>query len=203
MEYSGFFNGNHSYGEEEFNRYFANIYESGVSVDENNKMTMNVFQEGKSIAVNPGFAIIKGYYLYVDKKKLFNIEKPLSGTHYYRMVITLIPSIGNSSISLRLKNGTDKLAPALDGEGNELSLASIKIDSAGNITIIDERFNEELCGTIRPKNVTSYKTMIQGLQHEFNVWMAGMQNKMRDVFIQDTKPNESVCGSVWIDTSGR
>lgn len=203
MEYSGFFNGDHSYGEEEFNRYFANIYESGVSIDKNNNMTMAVSKESGKVVVNPGFAIIKGYYLYVDKKKYFNINKPTSGIHYYRMVITLIPSIGNSSMSLNLKNGTDKGGPALDADGNELSLALIKIDNSGNITIVDERFNEQLCGTIRPKNINSYKTMIQGLQNQFNIWMAGMQNKMRDVFIQDTMPKESVSGSIWIDTSGR
>ena len=34
MEYSGFYDGDTLYGQEEFNRYFNNLYESGVSLDD-------------------------------------------------------------------------------------------------------------------------------------------------------------------------
>ena len=33
MEHYGFFNGDTEYGQEEFNRYFDNIYESGIAVN--------------------------------------------------------------------------------------------------------------------------------------------------------------------------
>ena len=33
MEHYGFFNGDAEYGQEEFNRYFDNIYESGIAAN--------------------------------------------------------------------------------------------------------------------------------------------------------------------------
>lgn len=205
MEYSGFFNGNHRYGEEEFNRYFENIYESGVGFDEkdNNAMAMKVSAKNGSVSVESGFAIIKGYYLYNDAVKVLQVEKPATGTRYDRVVVRLDANVGQSSINIKIKSGNNVKPPELERQGNiyELSLASVAIDSTGNLFVQDERYNTKLCGNIRPKNISSYKTMIEGFEEKFNTWINGMQNKTRDVFVQNTVPSESVSGSIWIDTS--
>ena len=70
MEYYGFFNGDQEYGQDEFNRYFDNIYESGVSI-ENNNMTLGVTKTSTGVTVDKGFSIVRGFYLYNDSLKKY------------------------------------------------------------------------------------------------------------------------------------
>jgi hypothetical protein len=200
LEYSGFFNGNYKYGQEEFSRYYENIYENGVSFDDNN-MTLGVTNEGSDLKVAKGFAIIKGYYLYNKDSKLLSISKPESGSRIDRVVIKLDSTVGSSSMNIELKAGTDKKEPELTRKDNiyELSLAKVTIDSNGNIMIEDERAIDNICGGIRPRNVSAYNNMIKKMDEDFNNWMQEKQNKGREIYIQSDVPKESVSGSIWID----
>ena len=58
MESYGFFNGDTEYGQDEFNRYFNNLYENGISIDDTGKMTLSAAISGSSLKVSAGFAII-------------------------------------------------------------------------------------------------------------------------------------------------
>ena len=83
----------------------------------------------------------------------------------------------------------------------ELSLAQIYIPKQGEFKITDERFRAELCGAIRPKNLTEFNTMIIELQKKFDNWFNSQQAKgWRNVFIQPNQPEGSVQGSIWIQT---
>lgn len=204
MEYSGFFNGDQEYGQEEFNRYFDNIYESGVSVDNSNNMTLGVTQEIGVLKIAPGFAIVKGLYLYNDSTKSINIIKDNNYERIDRVVVRL--NISNSKVSIELKSGvagSKPLAPVLQRDNliYEISLAQVKITTTGAITITDERYRQELCGGIRPKNLTEFNDMIRGLTEEFDRWFNSQQAKgWRNVFIQPEQPVGSVSGSIWIQT---
>ena len=205
MEYSGFFNGDQEYGQEEFNRYFDNIYESGVSIDNSNNMTLGVTQGTGILKVAPGYAIVKGFYLYNDSVKSINIIKDNNYERIDRVVARL--NISNSKVSLELKSGvagSKPLAPTLQRDNliHEISLAQVKITTTGVITITDERYRKELCGSIRPKNLTEFNDMIKGITEEFDRWFNSQQAKgWRNVFIQPDKPTGSVSGSIWIQTS--
>lgn len=202
MEYYGFFNGDQDYGQDEFNRYFDNIYESGVSV-ENDNMTLGVTKTANGVTVDKGFAIIKGFYLYSDTVKTINISRDANYDRIDRVVIRL--NLSDRKVSIELKQGTPgsaPIAPTLQRDNliYELSLAQIKVPKSGDFAIMDERFREDLCGAIRPKNLTEFNTMIKGLQKQFDDWFAKQQGQgWRTIYIQSAQPTGSVVsGSLWI-----
>ena len=204
MEHSGFFNGEQEYGQEEFNRYFDNIYESGVSVKEDNSMTLGVTNEGTIIKVESGFSIVKGFYLYNDSIKSITVTPDSNYDRIDRVVVRL--NISNSKVSIEIKNGvagSKPQPPTLQRDNSiyELSLAQVYIPRSGSIRITDERHRLELCGAIRPKNLTEFNKMIEEFTKQFDKWFNSQQAKgWRNIFIQPERPEGSVSGSIWIQT---
>lgn len=204
MEHSGFFNGDQEYGQEEFNRYFDNIYESGVSIDDNNNMTLGVTQEMGILKIASGFAIVKGFYLYNDSVKEISITRDVNYNRIDRIVIRL--NLSNGKVSIELKQGVASSSPQVpslqrDNFIYELSLAQVKITTTGTITITDERFRNEVCGAIRPKNLSEFKDMTKQFQEQFDKWFESQQAKgWRNIFIQNSNPSLAVDGSIWIQT---
>lgn len=202
MEHSGFFNGDQEYGQEEFNRYFDNIYESGVSINNDNTMTLAVSKTSTGVSIDKGFSIIKGFYLYNDSLKNINITRDVNYDRIDRVVVRL--NLSTSKASLELKQGVASskiVAPSLQRDNliYELSLAQVKVPKSGDFTVTDERFRQELCGAIRPKNLSEFNNMIKGLQKQFDDWFNSQQAKgWRNIFIQSNKPVGSVSGSIWI-----
>lgn len=204
MEYSGFFNGDQEYGQEEFSRYFNNIYESGVSTNEDNTMTLGVANNSNVIKVESGFAIVKGFYLYNDSHKNLLIAPDVNYDRIDRVVVRL--NISNGKVSIEVKNGvagTNPKPPILQRDKliHELSLSQIYVPRSGSLTLIDERYRQELCGAIRPKNLTEFNTMLAGFTEKFDRWFNSQQAKgWRNIFIQPDAPIGSVSGSIWIKT---
>lgn len=204
MEYSGFFNGDQEYGQEEFNRYFDNIYESGVSVNEDNTMTLAVINEKGEIKVSKGFAIVKGFYLYNDSFKTLTITPDTNYDRIDRVVVRL--NISTSKVSIEVKKGIAGSKPQVptlqrDNLIYELSLAQLYIPRSGSIAITDERYRQELCGAIRPKNLSEFNDMIKECTTQFDRWFNSQQAKgWRNIFIQSEPPEGSVTGSIWIKT---
>ena len=205
MEHYGFFNGEQEYGQDEFSRYFNNIFQSGISADDDGILTYRVYSdEPNKVKVETGFAIIKGFYLYNDSLKTLNINKDSNYDRIDRIVIRL--NLNNKVVSIERKQGTatsNPVPPDLQRDNLiwELSLAQVKIDKNNNIYIIDERFRQELCGAIRPKNFTEFNAMLKEFQKQFDLWFNSQQSKgWRNVFIQPDVPEGSVQGSIWIQT---
>ncbi|WP_035293762.1 hypothetical protein [Clostridium sp. KNHs214] len=201
MEYYGFFNGDAEYGQEEFSRYFDNGFESGVSI-ENNNMTLDVSKASTGVTVAKGFSIIRGFYLYNDNLKTISIARDSNYDRIDRVVIRL--NLSTRKVSIELKQGTPGSSPVAPGLQRdnliwELSLAQIKVPKSGDFVVIDERFRKDLCGAIRPKNLTEFNNMIKGLQKQFDDWFNSQQTKgWRNIYIQDTEPTGAVVGSIWI-----
>lgn len=204
MEYSGFFNGEQEYGQDEFNRYFDNIYESGVSINADNTMTLAVVNERGVIKASKGFAIVKGFYLYNDSLKTLEITPDINYDRIDRVVVRL--NISTSKVSVEVKKGvagSKPQAPILQRDNlvYELSLAQLYVPRSGSITLTDERYRKELCGAIRPKNLTEFNDMINGFTTQFDRWFDSQQAKgWRNMFIQNEPPEGSVTGSIWIKT---
>lgn len=204
MEYSGFFNGDQEYGQEEFNRYFDNIYESGISINDDNSMTLGVTTISNGVQVSKGFAIVKGFYLYNDSDKLITIARDTYYDRIDRIVLRL--NLSSSKVSIELKQGvasSKPVAPVLqrDNLTYELSLAQVVVPKVGTLVVTDERYRKELCGAIRPKNLTELNEMLSGLQLKFDRWFSSQQAKgWRNIFIQSNEPTGVVAGGIWIQT---
>lgn len=203
MEYSGFFDGATQYGQDDFNRYYKNMFENGVSIEDNN-MTLGVSTELDNINISPGFAIVEGFFFYNDSIKTIAVTRDANYDRIDRIVIRL--DLSNKKVSIEHKQGvasSNPTAPNLQRDNfiYELSLAQIKVPKAGNIVVTDERFRKELCGAIRPKNFTELNDTITGLQEEFDRWFDSQQSKgWRNVYIQSEQPTDSVVGNIWIKT---
>lgn len=203
MEHYGFFNGEQEYGQDEFCRYFDKIYESGVSIEDNSLMSLGVTKSITGIDIAKGFSIIKGFYLYNDSVKAISIIRDSNYSRIDRVVIRL--NLSNKTVSISLKQGTPSSTPQVpilqrDNLMYELSLAQLRVPREGDITVIDERSRQELCGAIRPKNLTEFNSMLKNFTAEFDRWFNSQQSKgWRNVFIQKEKPSESVSGSIWLE----
>lgn len=198
----GFFDGDNLYGQDEFNRYFGNIYESGISIDDNGNMTLKCYVSGTNIIIEKGFSIIKGFYLYNDSNKTIAITRDSNYRRIDRIIVRL--NLSNKKVSIEQKIGiasSNPTAPTLQRDNliYEISLCQINVPVSGNMTVTDERFRTDLCGAIRPKNVTEYQDMIKTFTSQFDNWFNSQQSKgWRNVYIQSNQPSNSVVGSIWI-----
>ena len=197
----GFFNGQNNYGQEEFSRYFSNIYENGVNVTDSD-MGMKVTRySSTSLRVATGFAIVNGYYLYQDVTKSITVTKNSTYDRIDRVVVRL--DISNMTVSIELKQGTASskpTAPSLTRTSSiyELSLAQIYVSSASGVTnVTDERYTN-YCGAIRPKNLSEFNAMMAGFKDKFDTWFTQQQGEgWRNIYIQNSEPT-ALEGSIWI-----
>ena len=60
MEHYGFFNGDVEYGQEEFNRYFDNVYESGIAANSDQSLQYPLSISSGKVQVGIGFSIVRG-----------------------------------------------------------------------------------------------------------------------------------------------
>ncbi len=203
MQNYGFFNGDAEYGQEEFNMYFNNLYESGVSIDDAGNMTFKVTASGnRQFQVATGFAIVKGFYLYNDSVYTGSIVPDAAYSRIDRVVIRA--NLVTGPVEIAVRKGTAAASPKVPSPVRnssiyEISLARIKVAPTGTLTVTDERADNRVCGAIRPKNLTEYKTMIEGFQEQWERWFAEQVNGgWRNIHIQENKPADSVEGSIWI-----
>lgn len=203
MQNYGFFNGDAEYGQEEFNMYFNNLYESGVSIDDAGNMTLKVTAAGnRQFQVAAGFAIVKGFYLYNDSLYTGTIVPDATYSRIDRVVIRA--NLITGPVTIAVRKGTPAASPKVpalvrNSDMYEISLARIKVAPNGTLTVTDERADNRVCGAIRPKNLTEYKTMVEGFQERWERWFAEqVTGGWRNIHIQKEKPADSVEGSIWI-----
>ena len=202
MQECGFFNGDYEYGQDEFNRYFENLFESGGSIDDNGEMTLKVTAGTNAVTVSKGFAIIKGFYDYNDSDLVLPIVPDANYERIDRIVVRVNRLSGPVEIVVKAgAAGSNPKAPELQRSDNvwEISLAKISVRPNGSVEVTDERFDSSVCGAIRPKNLTEYKAMVTEFQKQFDKWFDAQQGKgWRNIFIQPDNPEGSVTGSIWI-----
>ena len=204
MANSGFFDGGAEYGQEDFNRYFDNLFYSGVSIDDSGNMTMGVKAGSGQVTVASGYAILRGFYCSVPDARAFTVTPDSNYDRIDRVVIHVNMLTGPAELMvIKGTPGSTPNAPAItrDDSTYEISLAQIRITPAGGITVTDERADQSVCGAIRPKNMTEYKGMVAEYQRQWDAWFARQQGTgWRNIYIQQAEPGEAVAGSIWIRT---
>lgn len=206
METSGFYNGGPEYGQEEFNRYFNNIYRSGIAVNEDNTMQYPITIGSGQVSVGVGFAILRGFYHNNDSAKTIALPADSGMPRIYRVLIRL--DIPAKDAFLIVRSGTAASTPsppALVRNGNfyELSLGQYKVTPEGVVTLVkDERADVTVCGPIRPKSLNEYDTFMKDAARRFEEWFASQQGEGgRQIYIQATEPEGAVAGSIWIQST--
>lgn len=204
MEYYGFFNGDAEYGQDEFNRYFDNLYESGIAMNTDNSMQYPLSLAGNQVSVGVGFAILKGFYHYNDSAQTLSFAAG-NNPRISRVVIQL--DLGLKKTALMVKNGTPAASPQpptliRNGSYYELSLAQYRVETTGAVSLVkDERTDVSVCGAIRPRNLNDYDAAMKEFQRRFEEWFTSIQGDAgRSIFIQADGPEGAVDGSIWIDT---
>ena len=89
MEHYGFFNGGTEYGQEEFNRYFDNIYESGIAVNSDQSLQYPLSISSGKVRVGIGFSIIRGFFHYNDSVKELTLAPDTNLPKIYRIILQL------------------------------------------------------------------------------------------------------------------
>lgn len=200
-EYTGFFDGPQLYGQEEFARYFDNIYESGVSILDNGNLSFDVSASSTGVNVNKGYAIVKGYYIYNDAIKPIKITRDSNYNRFDRVVLRLDLSTRTVSIThvLGIPSSTPT-APSLARNSltYDIGLAIVKVPKEGGFTVEDTRIDKGICGAIRPKNLTEFNQMLNNFKDRFNEWFSNLQGQgWRNIYIQSNKPTQNLEGSLW------
>lgn len=204
MEYYGFFNGGTEYGQEEFNRYFDNIYESGIAVNSDGSMQYPIAISSGKVTVGKGFAILKGFYHYNDSPKEFQLSPDANYSKIYRVILQL--NVAQSAVKLLVRAGGASSIPPSPAFVRtdsiyELSLGQYKVTKNGGITLYrDERSDNSVCGAIRPKTLTAYNAAMKENQRLFDEWFKQQQGTgWRNIYTQSTTPSGAVSGSIWIN----
>lgn len=203
MEHYGFFNGDTEYGQEEFNRYFDNIYESGIAADSDQSLQYPLSISSGKVQVGIGFSILRGFFHYNDSIKKLTLTPDTNLPKIYRILLQL--NIANRTVTLVARAGSAASSPApptLNRNESiyELSLAQYQVEKSGAVSLVkDERPDVTVCGVIRPKTVSGYDTAMKDNQRRFEEWFARQQGTgWRNIYIQDSEPEGAVDGSIWI-----
>lgn len=206
MEHYGFFNNGDEYGQEELNRYFDMIYESGISIDDSGEMAYPVTIGTGQVLVGVGYAIVRGAFHYNDSQYALNLTPDANLPKIYRVIIQA--NFAEMRTRLLVRAGTAASTPqppelVRTDTIYELSLGQYKVSSSGVVTLVkDERTDVTVCGAIRPKNLNEYGEMMKEYSRRFEEWFASQQGEgWRNIYIQASEPEGAVSGSIWIQES--
>lgn len=204
MEYSGFFNGDEEYGQDEFNRYFDNLYESGIAVNKDDSLQYEVAAGDRQVSVGTGFSILRGFYHYNDSAKVLPLAPDTNLPKIYRVVIQLDIAQGKSQLMARAGVAASSPKPPELKRNTtvyEISLGQYQVNTNGAVNLVkDERTDVSVCGVIRPKNLNEYTAAMKEYQRRFEEWFAAQQGKgWRNIYVQGNMPEGAVDGSIWIE----
>ena len=191
---TGFFD-NGEYGQEEWSRFIGHAFDGGVAVEDSGELGFVCTNMRTKLKIDPGYIVIGAYYL--DIVEAMSLTP--TATVKYRLVAKL--DLVAKAVTLYLKEGTSSAPPDLTNTATvkEKSLYQFANTSSGITGIIDERWNESLCGTFRPKYLAGYKAMMVEFNRRFEAYMDGIQGiAPRPIYIQEAEPENPVEGAIWI-----
>lgn len=145
------------YEAQRFREYYAKILSNGVcfSTYKNYKEdSMRVVLDGgMNIAVRAGSGFIEGTDFENDSRKIFTIERPVSGTRIDRVVVRLDKTLAVRETQLYIKEGDGETPATLQRDENafEICLAEVTAKASANLEttdIVDKRLDENVCGLV-------------------------------------------------------
>lgn len=134
-----------------FGAYFSNgvLVPNGLSLTTQLKVTMT---DSTHVRVDHGMGSINGRTAFIDNPLTLAINKSTPDTeHWDRVVLELNLDENINSFRLLLVEGAYTTAPSYPAlirrpERYQLSLASLKVNTSGIYSLIDDRPSDDLCG---------------------------------------------------------
>lgn len=170
--------------------FFAKLVTSGVCADPSNSFQVTA-SSGMTVAVQPGYAFIKGRFAHDDEVAYFTLEEASSS--YARIdMIVLRNNYEDRCCEIVVKTGTPASSPAEpellqpdSGDYYELCLAKISVPAkateivTSNIT--DTRYNNSYCGVVTQLiDTVDISAIVASMEEAFEEWFEGMKDQLTD-----------------------
>ncbi|MFS1513624.1 hypothetical protein VQL36_14460 [Chengkuizengella sp. SCS-71B] len=205
-EKSSFFNsvnGDRQYDMEQFALYFKQFLSTGL-YHQNNQPSLEITHVADlQTKLEIGSAYLEGFMYENTAELLFtHDDADVTNPRIDRIVLKLDRDVNVRDIKAVLKKGipaTSPEPPSLQRDDiiYEISLAQVRINTGETTihSIIDERFDEDVCGL-----VSSLITVpIEEFQRQWNEWFNGIQNDIGvRILIGDNEPQEVITGDIWL-----
>jgi len=194
VEESGFFdsvNGDRVYPADKFAKYFRKLVSDGVLYETGTDLQITAPETGMSVVINPGYALIKGYWYDLSEPLTLPIE-PADATYdrIDRVILRLDLNTDVRDIKARVLTGTPSdtpTPPALTRTDNvyDLSLAQVYVKAGTGVIhssdITDERPNTDVCGFVKSRiDMVSFETWFKNSKTDFDEWYQSVQNDVID-----------------------
>lgn len=156
-EESGQMEDDRVYEAQRFREYYEKILSNGVCFSKyknyNEDSMRVVLDGGMNIAVRAGSGFIEGTDFENESRKIFTIERPVTGTRVDRVVVRLDKTLAVRETQLYIKEGNGEIPPTLQRDDNafEICLAEVTAKASANLEttdIVDKRLNENVCGLV-------------------------------------------------------
>lgn len=192
-EKSGFFNAlnvggeyDRTYNADDYSENLAVVISSGVlrSKDDDLKVTAN----GMVVSVGKGRAWINGHYYFNDTDFTFTPTPSVSGgSRIDSVILRFDNNISYRDIHLEYRQGTVSNSPTPPTDRDifrnetvyELVLANIYVSPDNNITVVDTRGDQELCGWVY--STSGDGSFFTSLDNSFNEWFTNAKDNLSSV----------------------
>lgn len=194
------------YGEAEIRASFKSMFRSGVRVHEDGTLDLVPTQSGQTVSIGTGIAFIDGSWHWNRSVKTISFNSPSSWPRIDRIVVR--EDCGNKVTTLTVLEGTESATPTppvlTQNEDvlYEISLAQVRVETNGSITMTDERADPTVCGAIRAKGLSEFEAYMTDTKAGIENWFEHQQSQgWRQIYIQNGIPSSPVAGSMCFDTS--
>lgn len=204
IQKSFFWDGEQEYGQEELQQVLNSFMTSGVAVKDGGTLDFAVTAGTGKVNIAPGRALCNGVWRYEPESFSLAVATPASYPRIDRVVVR--GDFTQRVTEIAIKQGAEASSPqppALqrDADKYEISLAQVKITTAGAITVTDERYDTNVCGAIRARGMSEFDTYFESIKLAFKQWFEQQQGTgWRNVFIQSGEPTDPAAGSVFVQT---
>lgn len=194
----GWMDGGGLYGEQEWQRFFHAMFESGVRVKEDQTLDFNYTFSGHTITIaGDSYGLVRSYFCYYPEEQTITVP---SIAHYGRLVLR--HNKPEKWVRLVYIQGVEGYPNIIrNDEMWDIAICRVRTDANSIIAIFDDRTNPDVCGAIRPKNLSEFNQWLIEINDIFRTWFAEVQGVVgRQIFIQSMEPTEFLEGAIWIKT---
>lgn len=183
----------------EFAEYFSRFLSDGL-YPENGEAGLKISADtGLSVAVDPGYAFVRGYLYHNDSPITINLDAADPILNRIDRVVLRFDEVARD-IKVALKKGTFSSSPQppaieVTDTVKEMTLAQVRVNAGSSTPVItDERF-KDTCGLVE----ILASMPLNDFAEQWNTWFEGRQNETGGrAFGGTTEPTGMLAGDLWL-----